>query len=135
MVNEINVPTLLRPEVHPKQWGQELWLFHCSDYTAKFLDFNAGAQGSLHFHVDKHESWHLLEGEIEVTTIDTDTAAQSVYTLRVGEMIDIPRLCPHQVKAIQKSRILEVSTQHSESDSYRVSPGDSQRVIVATPTP
>jgi hypothetical protein len=41
-------------------------------------------------------------------------------------MVDIPRLQTHQVHALEDTRILEVSTQHFEDDSYRVMAGDSQ---------
>jgi mannose-6-phosphate isomerase len=124
MSDQITFPV---PEVHAKGWGAEYWLFHCPDYTLKFLDFRAGAQGSTHFHVAKHESWHVLSGRIQLTYIDTTNAAHHIAILGPGDQVDIPRLCPHRVRAIEDTRILEVSTQHVESDSYRVIAGDSQR--------
>ena len=36
---------------------------------------------------------------------------------------------PHQLEAITKGRIFEVSPPHEDSDSYRVLPGDSQAKI------
>ena len=58
----------------PKSWGAEHWLFNGPDFCAKFLDFTAGSQGSLHWHRDKHEAWRILSGEIQFTWVDTATA-------------------------------------------------------------
>ena len=115
-----------KPEVHPKGWGAETWLINCPDYCSKFLDFKKDSRGSMHFHDKKHETWYILSGKIIVSWIGASNAERHSRTLYTGEMEDIPRLQTHQVYAIEDSRILEVSTQHFEDDSYRVQGGDSQ---------
>ena len=116
-----------KPEVHIKGWGVETWLINCSDYCCKFLDFKNDSRGSMHFHDKKHETWYILSGKVSVSWIDPLTAMRSSKILGVGDMIDIPRLHTHQVHALEDTRILEVSTQHFENDSYRVIAGDSQK--------
>ena len=115
-----------KPEVHPKGWGAETWLINCADYCLKFLDFKKDSRGSMHFHDMKHETWYILSGKITVSWIDPENAQKHSQTVGVGEMVDIPRLQTHQVHALEDTRILEVSTEHFEYDSYRVLPGDSQ---------
>jgi mannose-6-phosphate isomerase-like protein (cupin superfamily) len=117
---------LLKPEVYKKGWGQEVWVINSSDYCMKFLIFNAGSKGSMHFHVSKHETWYIQSGKISLTTINTENAEKKEIILSEGDLVDIPRLNPHQVYALEDTTIIEVSTQHFEDDSYRVLPGDSQ---------
>lgn len=81
----------------------------------------------MHFHDKKHESWRILSGMIRFHWIDTNTAEGKMCTLIEGDQVDIPRLTPHRVEAVTDCRILEISTQHFEDDSYRVAKGDSQK--------
>jgi mannose-6-phosphate isomerase-like protein (cupin superfamily) len=118
-----------KPEVHPKGWGAETWLINCPDYCSKFLDFKKDSRGSMHFHDKKHETWYILSGQISVSWVDALNAQKHSRIISVGEMVDIPRLQTHQVHALEDTRILEVSTQHFEDDSYRVMAGDSQTQI------
>ena len=115
-----------KPQTYLKGWGSEVWLINCHDYCCKFLDFKNNSHGSMHFHDKKHETWYVLSGKVSVSWIDSSTAMRHSKILGQGDMIDIPRLQTHQVHALEDSRILEVSTQHFEADSYRVFPGDSQ---------
>lgn len=123
-MDKINI---MKSEVHPKGWGKEEWIINCPDYCMKFLDFKKGSKGSMHFHVSKHETWYISDGKILLHCINTDNAQKSQVILSQGDIVDIPRLNPHQVEALEDSRIIEVSTQHFEDDSYRVIAGDSQR--------
>lgn len=118
-----------KPIEELKGWGKELVLINCSDYCSKFLDFKAGGTSSLHFHSLKHESWFILSGEIKFIWTDTDKGSDYSKILKTGDMVDIPKNCPHQVIALIDTRILEVSTKHFDDDSYRVRPGDSQNYI------
>ena len=118
--------SLLKPEVHEKGWGKEVWVINFPYYCMKFLHFKKGKRGSMHFHVDKHETWYIQEGKLKVTSINTEDASNTHFILVKGDVIDIPILNPHQVEALEDSIIVEVSTQHFEDDSYRVLPGDSQ---------
>lgn len=81
----------------------------------------------MHFHDKKHETWYILEGRIKLSWVDTETAEPYMKVLKVGDIVDIPRLCPHQVLALSAARILEVSTVHENSDTFRFGKGDSQK--------
>jgi mannose-6-phosphate isomerase-like protein (cupin superfamily) len=118
--------SLLKPELHPKGWGREDWIINCPDYCMKFLRFAQGAKGSMHFHVKKHETWYIQTGKIALSVINTETAKMSTVILCAGDVVDIPKLNPHQVEALEDTIIIEISTQHFDDDSYRVASGDSQ---------
>lgn len=115
------------PEKHPKGWGHELWLADTPQYCGKLLCFNQGAKFSAHFHDLKNETFYVLKGKVKLTWFDLGNADEITEVLTEGEVIDIPRLCVHQVEALEESVIIEVSTQHLDSDSYRVRKGDSQK--------
>lgn len=123
----LNKPVFLEPEIHEKGWGREIWVINNFNYCLKFLEFKKGTSGSMHFHNQKMETWYIESGEIEVTFINTQDASQIKHRLVAGQSVHIPVLCPHQVVAIQDSRIIEASTTHHELDSYRVIPGSSQK--------
>lgn len=120
----ITFPSVARDS---KGWGSEIIVINCLDYCGKILCFNAGAEGSMHFHDRKHETWYILEGQILLSYLDTDDATPKSAILQEGDVVDIPRLCPHQVKALTAARIMEVSTPHYHEDSFRIAKGDSQR--------
>ncbi len=66
-------------------------------------------------------------GRLLLTYIDTSDASKHEVELRSGDIIEIPRLAPHQLFAHENSTVIEFSTHHEDSDSYRVAPGDSQK--------
>lgn len=123
----MSLPILRAPEDHPKGWGKEIYLANNEHYCGKLLCFNKGAKFSSHFHDLKIESFFLLQGEVKFSYIDPANANEFSFTMKAGTVVDIPRLCVHQVEAIQESVIIEISTQHLETDSYRVKKGDSQK--------
>ncbi len=112
---------------HDKGWGREEWIVNNDLYCGKFLHFKKNSAGSMHFHLKKSETWFLLRGRIKLIQIDTADAEHHVMYLNAGEAVHIPNLSPHQVIAIEDSTIIEFSTPHEETDSYRVEKGDSQR--------
>lgn len=109
-----------------KGWGYENIWATCEDYCGKFMHFNAGKKFSMHFHVQKKETWYVLSGQFEVTVIDTADASRKTHTLQVGDVWTNEPLSPHQLWCIEDGTILEVSTADSVEDNYRVEPGDSQ---------
>ncbi len=46
------------------------------------------------------------------------------FELRAGECIDVRPGMVHQMEGIEDSELIEFSTQHFESDSYRIMKGD-----------
>lgn len=121
-------PITSKPEVHKKAWGQEVWIINdqVNNYCLKLLQFNKGANFSMHFHDIKVETWFVNKGELVLRWINTEDSTIKESLLCKGDTVHIQRLLPHQLFAIKDSEILEVSTFHRDSDSYRVLPGFSQ---------
>jgi|TARA_R110000824_G_scaffold201918_6_gene386096 quercetin dioxygenase-like cupin family protein len=114
-------------EIHKKAWGHELWIINNEKYCGKLLVFKANKQFSMHYHMLKDEAWYINKGEFEYKYIDTETAELRSKIVREGDCIHLIPGQPHQMLALQEgSCIFEVSTQHFDSDSYRILPGASQ---------
>jgi mannose-6-phosphate isomerase-like protein (cupin superfamily) len=111
----------------PKGWGEELIITNNELYCGKILVFNTGAKFSMHYHMIKDETWYVNEGEFIYRWIDTETAELREKYLYPGDVVRQLPGQPHQLEAITSGEIFEVSTQHFDSDSYRVWKGDSQK--------
>ena len=122
---------MVKPEVvegcHvPKGWGEEIIIENNENYCGKVLVFNKGCKFSMHYHMNKDETWWVEYGEFIYRWIDTETAEMNEVKLEEGDVVRQRPGQPHQLEAISNGRIFEVSTHHEDSDSYRVIKGDSQ---------
>ena len=114
-------------ERHEKAWGHELWIINNEKYCGKLLVFKANKQFSMHYHLLKDEAWYISKGKFEYKFIDTETSKLKTRIVTEGACIHLMPGQPHQMLALKEgSCIFEVSTQHLDSDSYRVLPGASQ---------
>ncbi len=114
-------------ERHEKAWGHELWIINNEFYCGKLLVFKAHKQFSMHYHLLKDEAWYISKGKFEYKFIDTETAELKSRIVKEGDCIHLMPGQPHQMLALEEgATIFEVSTQHFDSDSYRVLPGSSQ---------
>jgi mannose-6-phosphate isomerase-like protein (cupin superfamily) len=111
----------------PKGWGHEIVFENNEKYCGKILVFKEGAEFSMHYHMIKDETWYVESGVFLYRWIATETAEVNTVTLIVGDTVRQRPGQPHQLKALTEGRIYEVSTQHFDSDSYRVWKGDSQQ--------
>ena len=118
----------LKGDYHPKGWGGEIWLVNNDKYCGKLLKFDAGASFSDHYHVVKEETWFVLDGEFELWHYDLTNADRLVTKLGPGDVAHIPPSTPHQLTALRAGTIIEISTTHDETDSYRIGKGDSQKL-------
>jgi len=110
-----------------KGWGHEhIWVTN-NKYCSKFMRFHKGACFSMHFHLNKEETWIVMSGKFVVKWIDTQDASMHEVKLNVGSIWHNTPLSPHQLICIEEGEILEVSTPDSVEDNYRVLPGDSQK--------
>lgn len=114
------------PQVVKKGWGREEILVN-HEYCAKYLHFNKGAKFSNHYHRSKRETFIVLSGSLIVRGTDLTNGSTFEIPAITGFIIEIPRFALHQIEALEDSVILEISTHHEDSDSYRVAPGDSQK--------
>ena len=111
----------------PKGWGEELIIENNDKYCGKLLIFKAGCKFSMHYHMIKDETWYVDKGEFIYRWIDTETAEVHEQHLKVGDIVRQRPGQPHQLEAKTEGTIFEVSTTRSDSDSYRVWKGDSQK--------
>jgi len=109
-----------------KEWGYELIITNNENYCGKILHFKEGAKFSMHFHMEKDETWFVNFGSFILKWIDTNNADVYEEHLSYGNVIHIHPGLPHQLIAKTEAEIIEVSTQHFDHDSYRVWKGDSQ---------
>ena len=114
-------------ERHEKAWGHELWIINNEFYCGKLLVFKKDKFFSMHYHLLKDEAWYISKGQFLYSYIDTETSEQHTIKVKEGDCIHLLPGQPHQMLALEEgSCIFEVSTQHFDSDSYRIKPGSSQ---------
>jgi mannose-6-phosphate isomerase-like protein (cupin superfamily) len=103
------------------KWGRELCLVN-GIYCGKLLELSQpGVKGSLHYHRDKTESFIILSGIVHIYAPDSDIRDALYYPGNVLTLIPGQR---HQFWAVKRpALLLEVSTPHSDSDTYRFGNG------------
>ncbi len=111
-----------------KGWGREVIFADTEDYCGKLLVYDkAGNKGSMHFHMQKDETWYVTQGRFMVRWIDTTNASVKEKILESKDVWRNMPGQPHQLLALEDNSIVfEVSTHDDPEDSYRVFPGDSQ---------
>ena len=112
MLNEIIIKHV------EKVWGYEDWLANNNLYCGKILHINAQHCCSYHYHKLKDETFYILEGHIimELNGNRFDMVKGDVIRVRPGDK--------HRFFGIESSDIIEISTQHFDSDSYRIIKSD-----------
>ncbi len=109
----------------PKGWGQEIWIANGERYCGKILEIRKGKRCSLHYHKLKHESFYLRSGRLKVRVKEApDADAVEEFELGPGDCMDVPAGLVHQMEALEDAELYEFSTQHFDSDSHRLVPGD-----------
>ena len=108
-----------------KGWGWERWICNGPEYCGKLLFFNKGKKCSWHVHKLKDEVFYLQSGQMLVKYSDSDdlTVANELI-LNPGENFHVYRGLRHRMIALEDSELFEFSTQHFDSDSYRLEKGD-----------
>ncbi len=105
-----------------KIWGKELIIVNNESYCGKLLCFKRGSKLSNHFHLVKDETFYVLQGQLVMYYFNLIDASKLKKTLNVGDVVDIPKGTPHKLEALEDSIIVEFSTHHEDSDSYRIEP-------------
>ena len=110
-----------------KGWGEEV-IFATNDlYCGKLLKMKPGKEMSMHFHLNKHETWYVLDGEFMLKKINTEIGEGTAKVIQAGAVIVNEPGEPHRLSCMKEGTIIEVSTPDSVEDNYRVQKGDSQR--------
>jgi mannose-6-phosphate isomerase len=106
-----------------KPWGWELIWAETEAYAGKILFVKAGESLSLQFHNEKDESWYVLEGRAHVQLGAKGEGLLEEGVVTAGATFRFRPGTVHRVKALEDTRILEVSTPHLDDvvrleDSY-----------------
>ena len=109
----------------PKGWGFEKWIHNSDKYCGKLLYFVKDRRCSWHYHKLKDEVFYVQSGRIKVMYSEKDNleTASSVI-LGPGDNFHVYQGLRHQMVAIEDTELFEFSTQHFDSDSYRIKKGD-----------
>ena len=100
-----------------KVWGWEEIIVNEPEYCAKILCINEGASGSLHYHSKKKETFCVIKGSVKV-----ERGGMKFLLNDKSEPITIPPGVAHSIRGTgyDVSRVLEVSTHHSDDDVFRL---------------
>lgn len=96
-----------------KIWGYEKWIVN-RNYCGKFLIIKKGYRGSLHYHKKKDETFYILKGKISLEL------GNRKKILKPGDVQRIKPKQKHRFTGIENSKIIEFSTHHKDSDTYRL---------------
>ncbi len=97
-----------------KPWGKEEWIAN-KEYCGKLITIKKSNQTSFHYHKKKNETFYVLEGKMRISM---NNGIEKI--LKKEDIMDIPTETLHCLEAIEDCRILEISTHHDDTDSYRV---------------
>ena len=114
----------LRSKIVQKGWGKEIWFVNNNEYCGKILCFNKGKKFSMHYHIEKKETWYIAKGKFLFSWICPTKGIVYNEYLNIGDVITNERGEAHQMEALEDGEIFEVSTFHKDSDSYRIEKGD-----------
>ncbi|MAH33634.1 hypothetical protein CL615_04565 [archaeon] len=95
-----------------KEWGKEEWITN-RDYCGKKLTLNKGFRCSMHYHKNKDETFYILKGRV---LMETNNEKRIMLP---GDSILITPNTKHRFTGLEDSEIMEFSTHHEDSDSYR----------------
>lgn len=104
-----------------KSWGYELWIANSSDYCGKLLFIEKDKGCSWHYHKLKTETFYIQSGRVLLKySYDDDYTIAPGIILNKGDKFDVPVLMRHKMIALLDTELFEFSTEHFESDSYRI---------------
>ena len=95
-----------------KVWGKAIWIVN-RDYCGKKLILNKSYRCSMHYHKNKDETFYILSGKVLL-----EIGVQKNIMLP-GDSILIKPGQKHRFTGLENSEIIEFSTHHEDSDSYR----------------
>ena len=112
---------ITHPQIVKKEWGEEIWTLNDKELNlcSKLLNVNAKSGFHFHSHLNKEEQFFVFSGEVKYFEIDPETREVHSIILKVGDSIFIKKATSHSILALKNSVIIETSTFHEDSDSYR----------------
>lgn len=105
-----------------KNWGQETWIVNNELYCLKKLIVHRGewtSKGLFHYHKLKDETFYVLDGIMYIESIHNGVVNK--IELLSDMSYQISPYVGHRFTSITEiCTVMEVSTQHFDNDSYRV---------------
>lgn len=103
-----------------KWWGKEVTHYN-DDYCCKVLYMNEMGATSMHFHLHKHETLLVVDGELTIEIL-FDKTVQKFYLSKGDAFVMPPGLAHKLINSGTKQLIIvEASTYDSPEDSIRIS--------------
>ena len=125
MTKELVMKISLPIKLVPKGWGYEKWIVNTEKYCGKLLYFDQGKRCSWHYHKIKDEVFYIQTGKLLVKYSDDDDLENAdEVILNQGDNFHVYAGLRHQMIALENTDMFEFSTQHFDSDSYRIIKGD-----------
>jgi quercetin dioxygenase-like cupin family protein len=97
-----------------KVWGYEIWMANTDLYCGKELGLKKGKRCSLHYHINKDETFYIQKGKVLMEINEEEKV------MIPGEAILIESYTKHRFSGLEDSIIIEISTHHKDLDSYRI---------------
>lgn len=97
--------------------GDEFWMTNNCLYCGKILRVTEAHQGSKHYHFIKDETFYILSGQILMEVYG------GVKVMNAGDVLRIEPGTIHRFSNLslgEPAEIIEISTEHSDDDTYRV---------------
>lgn len=97
--------------------GNEFWMANNYLYCGKILDILEGHRGSKHYHELKDETFYILSGQVLME------AYGGIKLMNAGDVLRIEPGTIHRFSNLslgEPAEIIEISTEHSDEDTYRV---------------
>ena len=99
-------------KIVPKVWGHEEWIVN-RDYCGKKLVLKKGFRCSMHHHKNKDETFYVSKGKVFL-----EIAGKKII-MKPGDALLVKPNEKHRFTGLEDSEIIEFSTHHEDSDSYR----------------
>ena len=97
-----------------KDWGSESWIVNNDLYCGKILFIKKRHRCSIHYHKNKDETFYVLSGSLLLELFG------ECMILKEGDSIRLEPNTVHRFTGLEDTKILEISTHHEDSDSYRL---------------
>lgn len=109
----------------PKGWGYEKWIVNKPEYCGKLLFILKDKKVSWHYHILKDETFFVQSGKILLKySNEDDIESAKEVILNKGDSFHIPRELRHRMIGLEDTELFEFSTEHFDTDSYRLIKGD-----------
>jgi mannose-6-phosphate isomerase-like protein (cupin superfamily) len=116
-----------------KGWGYELWIVNNNLYCGKQLTVLPQKQCSVHYHLEKDETFYVIDGELRLEVGKWEAYTERLWysnyetiILKQGESYHLSTKIPHRFTSnvTYPTTFIEFSTTHRDEDSYRIIKGD-----------